>query len=110
MFIVLIPAIKPGAGWYYYFPFLAIVIDMIVRYSTTIARNKGMVLGGIGVLAAVLLILSVPVQKRFLRVLHWDDARQITADIEKIMATYPNATIQKSHRATDVVHGVRLRP
>lgn len=92
--IVLIPAIKPGAGWYYFFPFLAIVIDMIVRYSTSVIRNRTVVLGGAGVLAAALLIMSVPIQKRFQRALHWDEARQITAEINEVMAAYPGKTIQ----------------
>jgi len=94
IFIVLIPAMKPGAGWYYFFPFFAIVIDIIVRFSATVARNKGIVLGGVGVLAAAILILSIPTQKRFLRALHWDEARQITAEIAKIIAIYPGETIQ----------------
>ncbi len=92
--IVIVPAMKPGAGWYYFFPFLAITIDMIVRYSASIIRNRTVVLGGVGVLAAALLILSVPVQKRFQRALHWDEARQITAEIDQVMAAYPGATIQ----------------
>ena len=92
--IVLVPAVKPGAGWYYFFPFLAIVIDMIVRYSASVIRNRTAVLGGVGVLAAALLILSVPVQKRFQRALHWDEARRITAEIDESMAAYPGTTIQ----------------
>lgn len=92
--IVLVPAMKPGAGWYYFFPFLAIAIDMIVRYSASVIRNGTVVLVGAGVLAAALLILSVPVQKRFLRALHWDEARQITAEIDQILAAYPGRTIQ----------------
>jgi hypothetical protein len=92
--IVLVPALKPGAGWYYFFPFLAIGIDMIVRYSASVTHNRTVVLGGVGVLAAAFLILSVPVQKRFQRALHWDEARQITAEIDEVMAAYPGATIQ----------------
>ncbi len=92
--IVLVPAIKPGAGWYYFFPFFAVIIDMIVRYSASVIRNRAVVLGGVGVLAAALLILSVPVQKRFQRALHWDEARRITAEIDEVMAAYPGATIQ----------------
>lgn len=92
--IILVPATKPGAGWYYFFPFLAIGIDMIIRYSASVIRNRTVVLGGVGVLAAALLILSVPVQKRFQRALHWDEARRITAEIDEVMAAYPGATIQ----------------
>jgi len=92
--IVLLAAVKPGSGWYYFFPFLAVVIDMIVRYSASVIRNRTVVLGGVAVLAAALVILSVPVQKRFLRALHWDEARQITAEIDQVMAAYPGATIQ----------------
>jgi hypothetical protein len=92
--IVLIPAMKPGAGWYYFFPFLAIGVDMTVRYSAFVVRNRKLVLGGAGILAAVLLILSVPVQKRFLRALHWDEARQIRVEIDMILAAYPGVTIQ----------------
>ena len=92
--IVLVPAMKPGAGWYYFFPFLAIVIDMIVRFSASVIRNRTAVLGGIGVLAAAFLVVSVPIQKRFLRALHWEEARRITGEIEGIIAVYQGQKIQ----------------
>ncbi|MDA1089359.1 MAG: hypothetical protein O3A85_03480 [Proteobacteria bacterium] len=108
VFIVLIPAMKPGAGWYYYFPFLAIVIDMIVRHSASIIRKKSVVLGVVGILATALLLVSVPIQKRFYRALHWGEARKITQEIKKIMAAYPGTTIQMGAGATLVGYNKTL--
>jgi hypothetical protein len=85
---------KPGAGWYYFFPLLAICVDMIMRYSGIVTRNKGLARAGVAVVATVLLIVSVPVQKRYARSLHWDEARRITVDIEAIVDAFPGKTIQ----------------
>ena len=68
--VVFVPASKPGAGWYYMAPFLAISVDMIVRYSGAVTRNKTFLRAGFSVLAVALLVISVPVQKRFFRALH----------------------------------------
>jgi len=92
--IVLVPAMKPGAGWYYYFPFLAISTDMIVRYATLVTRNRTVILMGVGVLAAALVVISVPIQKRYFRALHWEEASRVTAEINQIMAAYPGMKMQ----------------
>ncbi len=92
--VVFVPASKPGAGWYYMAPFLAVSVDMIVRYSSLVTRNKTFVGAGFAVLAVALLVISVPVQKRFFRALHWQAAEEITLDLNDIMGAYPAKSIQ----------------
>ena len=92
--VVVVPASKPGAGWYYMAPFLAISVDMIVRYSSLVTRNKTFVRAGCAVLAAALLVISVPVQKRFFRALHWQTSEKITLDLNNIIGAYPTKSIQ----------------
>ena len=92
--ILLVPAAKSGAGWYYLFPFLAVSVDMMIRYSGAVTRNRWPVRAGVGVVAAAIFIVSVPIQKRFARALHWQKADDITADIEAILKSYPGKTIQ----------------
>ncbi len=90
----LVPAAKPGAGWYYLFPFLALSVDMILRFSGAVTINRWPVWAGVGVVAAAMFIVSVPIQKRFFRALHWQKADDITADIDAILKSYPGKTIQ----------------
>ncbi|MFQ5766097.1 MAG: hypothetical protein ACE5GT_14350, partial [Rhodospirillales bacterium] len=97
----LVPASKPGAGWYYVFPFLAVSVDMIVRYAAMAARRQAVVQGAVATVAAALLIVSVPVQKRFQRALHWEAAQGAVAEVEKIMAAFPGRTIQMGMGDTD---------
>ena len=49
---------------------------------------------GIGAVAAVILVLGIPVQKRFYRALHWEKVEAIQAEIRTIMAKHPDKTIE----------------
>jgi len=98
--VVSFAAVKPGAGWYYYFPFLAISVDMVVRWAARTTQRGHLVRAAVAVLAAALLILSVPVQKRFQRALHWQEANDINAEIQDIIAAYAGETMQMGTGAT----------
>lgn len=88
------PASKIGAGVHYFFPFLAIFVDQILRHARRVRKYQNKVMAGIGVLAAVILILGVPVQKRFYRALHWEKIASIQSEIRAIMAKNPDKTIE----------------
>jgi len=91
---VIYPASKTGAGAHYFFPFLAVFVDQILRHAHAVKKYQGRVMAGIGVLATVILILGVPVQKRFYRALQWQEIGAIQAEIRMIMAKHPNRTIE----------------
>lgn len=91
---VIFPASKVGAGVHYYFPFLAIFIDQMFRHAGRIKKHRRKVLAGMGLAAALILILGIPVQKRFYRALHWQEIGAIQTEIRMIMAKYPDRTIE----------------
>ena len=92
--VILSPATKEGAGPHYFFPFLAILIDQVLRHAGRLKAHKAGVWGAAGVLAAVILIVGVPVQKRFFRALHWQQVEDIQSEIRAITAAYPDRTIE----------------
>jgi len=85
---------KPGAGIHYMFPLFPIAVDLILRHGRRAAKRKDVVWAGVGVFAVIMLALGIPVQKRFQRALHWDEAEQISADLTSIMAANPDKTIE----------------
>jgi len=91
---VLFPATKAGAGTHYFYPFLAIVVDLVLRHAGRIKKKETVVWSVAGVLAAVILIVGVPVQKRFFRALHGQQVTAIQSEIRAIMAAYPDRTIE----------------
>ena len=91
---VLFPATKTGAGTHYFVPFLAVLVDQILRHAGRVRKHKLKVWGTAGVLAAVILIVGVPVQKRFFRALHWQQVADVQSEIRAIMAAYPERTIE----------------
>jgi hypothetical protein len=68
-------------------------VDLVFSHGRRIRKRRVAWLG-IGMFAAITLAISVPVQKRFHRALHWDDARRITAEIREIVEKYPDRTIE----------------
>lgn len=90
----LFPATKVGAGTYYFYPFLAILLDQILRHAVLVKKRKEVVWGLFGVLTVTLLITSIPTQKRFFRALHWQEIAAVQSDIRAIMAAYPDRTIE----------------
>ncbi len=91
---VLFPATKAGAGPHYFYPFLAVLVDQILIHAGRVKKHKLKVWGLAGVLAAVILIVGIPVQKRFFRALHWQQVTDIQTEIRAIMAAYPDRTIE----------------
>jgi len=88
---------KPGAGGYYLLPVAPLAIDMMIRASRgakTQSAFAGRAAGIFALLVAVLMIISVPVQKRYFRALHWDRAAAIAVDFKAIDAKYPGLAIQ----------------
>ena len=85
---------KPGAGAYYFYPFVGLTADMMLRFAPAVS-GRTTVRWGVPVAVAVILLgLSVPVQKRFQLALHWRESAAITADIRGVMARYPGRTIE----------------
>ncbi|GEM_PF-634064 len=91
---IIFPASKVGGGIHYFFPFLAIFIDQIFRHAGRVKKHREKVLAGMGLAAALILILGVPVQKRFYRALHWQEIGAIQTEIRMIMAKYPDLAIE----------------
>jgi hypothetical protein len=94
LIVTFFPATKVGAGTYYYYPFLAVLIDQILRHAVRVKKHKEVVWGLLGVMTAILLVTSIPVQKRFYRALHWQEVAAVQSEIRAIMAAYPERTIE----------------
>jgi len=92
--VIMVPATKSGAGTYYFFPFLAVLIDLILRNAGRLKTHRKMVWGLAAILSAAILIVGVPVQKRFFRALHGPDVLAVQGEIRAIMAAYPERTIE----------------
>lgn len=90
-------ASKPGAGMYYVLPFVPIVLDMMVRKGTEneeSSLNKQITISVFAILVAVMLVTSVPIQKRFFSALEWDRTTAIKNDLHAIMAQYKGQMVQ----------------
>lgn len=92
--VAIILGSKPGAGIHYMFPLFPIAVDLILRHGRRAAIRKDVIWAGVGVFAVIMLALGIPVQKRFHRALHWDEAEQISTDLKNIMAANPDKTIE----------------
>ncbi|NQV85097.1 MAG: glycosyltransferase family 39 protein [Rhodospirillales bacterium] len=82
---ILFPATKVGAGTHYFFPFLAVLIDQILRHANLTETRKAGVWGLAVILTVSILIVGIPVQKRFFRALHWQEVTEIQSEIRAIM-------------------------
>lgn len=92
--VLIFPASKAGAGAYYYFPFLGIFIDQVFRHSQRVTKHRTAVFTGFVGIVVLVLVLSIPVQKRFYRSLHWDKTASIQSEIRTIMGRYKDQTIE----------------
>ena len=92
--VIMIPATKIGAGTHYFFPFLAVLVDLILRSARRVKKHEIKVWGLVGALAAIILIVGVPVQKRFFRALNWQEVAAVQTEIRAIMAAYSENTIE----------------
>jgi len=91
--LVFYPAQKPGAGMYYLMPFAPIVAALIVRGLSSSAKQGAILWTGV-VLALLVNILAVPVEKRLWRALEWKTATEVGLEIDAIAASHPNKTIE----------------
>jgi len=95
--LVLIPlAARPGGGHYYLYPFFPLAIDMTLRFSGN-SRYKRFSTTILLVAAVFVLMLSVPVQKRFLRNLDWPLAASINAEVKDIITRFSGKTIEMGY-------------
>jgi hypothetical protein len=92
--VILFPATKEGAGTHYFFPFLAILIDLVLRHTGQVEVRRTAVWTLSGVLAVAILIVGVPVQKRFFRALHWQEVADIQSEIRTIMSENKGRSIE----------------
>lgn len=91
---ILFPATKVGAGTHYFYPFLVIIIDQVLRQAGRVEVHKAWIWGLVGGLAMAVLIVGIPVQKRFYRALHWKDIEEIQSEIRTIMKENQGRTIE----------------
>ena len=94
LIITLFPATKVGAGTYYFYPFLAVLVDQILRHISQINKHKKKIWCLFSVLVGILLISSIPTQKRFFQALHWEQTSAVKAEISNIMTSYSGRTIE----------------
>ena len=94
LILVIYPAAKVGAGTHYFFPFLAVLIDLILRHGQRVLKHQAKVWSLFGVLTAAILMVGVPVEKRFFRALHWQEVADVQSDIRAIMAAYSGGSIE----------------
>ncbi|MBT3305731.1 MAG: hypothetical protein HN377_04540 [Alphaproteobacteria bacterium] len=94
LILALFPATKVGAGTYYFYPFMAVLVDQVLRHARRVETRKAAVWSLLGVYILTLLIISVPAQKRFFRALHWQEVAGVQTEIRSVMAAYKGRTIE----------------
>lgn len=88
------PASMPGAGNYYFLPFAPLVASLSVRMMAS-GGGPGAGRKSIAAMLAVLvLVISVPQQKRLWRVMGGGLVQQGYADLAEARARYPDAAIR----------------
>ncbi|CAA7621649.1 glycosyltransferase family 39 protein [Magnetospirillum sp. UT-4] len=92
--LMLAPATKPGAGHYYYLPFVAPMVDLSLRALAAAGAARRRTAAALAAAAALCLGLAWQQERRFFKALDWDEARAATADIRQIMADFPGKRIQ----------------
>jgi hypothetical protein len=91
--LVFYPAQKPGAGMYYLMPFAPIVAALIVRGLASSSKQGGILWTGV-VLALLVNILAIPVEKRLWRALEWQMAKEVGQEIGAITSSHPDKKIE----------------
>lgn len=91
--LVLFPATKFGGGHHYYLPFLPILIDLILR-ALTVADERPPARRVLVGAMAFLLFMAAQSERRFFKVLEWNDARQVAAEIEAVIRANPGVPTQ----------------
>lgn len=91
--LVFYPAQKPGAGMYYLMPFAPIVAALIIRGLASSSKQGGILWTGV-VLALLVNILAIPVEKRLWRAMEWQTAKEVGQEIDAIAASHPDKKIE----------------
>lgn len=94
MLLLFPTAAKPGASYNYYYPFTPVVIDVLLRLGALPETGRRYFRSLAVILAGVLLMVSYPIQKRFLTALDWDGTRAAQDEIRAIMKDHPGRTIE----------------
>lgn len=91
--ITLYPATKIGAGHYYYLPFMPLMVDLAFR---ALDAGEAKLRQRVALTAVVALCVAAAWQhsRRFYKSLDWAETREVTAEIQEILATYRGKTIQ----------------
>ena len=92
--VILYPATKVGAGTHYFFPFMAIFIDQLLRFTGRLRVHKSLAWSLTGSLVIAIVIIGIPVQKRFFRALNWNEVYGIQSEIRNIMRIYKGRSIE----------------
>jgi len=94
MAMVIFLGSKPGTGKYYLYPLFPIAIDLLIEYGRRVSGLRKVVMAITGIYFVAVLFIGIPVQKRYYRSLHWQEAEEIKNEIQDIMAHYPGHTIE----------------
>jgi len=94
MALVLYPAQKPGAGMYYLLPFAPIAIDLAGRGLCAMRTNHKLAIAASLAVAVLMNVVSVPVEKRFVRSLNWQMASAVAEEIAQISEDFKGQKIE----------------
>ncbi len=85
-----LPALSPGAGWYYMLPLLPVSVDVFLRLSAGLTRWRGVVLAAF---ALAFLLAAASPQKRLHRNLARIEAESPGAEIIAVTKNHPGRTV-----------------
>jgi len=94
MALVLYPAQKPGAGMYYLLPFAPIAMDLAGRGLCAMRTNHKLAIAASLAVAVLMNVVSVPVEKRFVRSLNWQMASAVAEEIAQISKDFKGQKIE----------------
>ncbi len=94
MALVLYPAQKPGAGMYYLLPFAPIAMDLAGRGLCAMRTNHKLAIAASLAVAVLMNVVSVPVEKRFVRSLNWQMASAVAEEIAQISEEFKGQKIE----------------
>jgi len=94
MALVLYPAQKPGAGMYYLLPFAPIAMDLAGRGLCAMRTNHKLAIAASLAVAVLMNVVSVPVEKRFVRSLNWQMASAVAEEIAQISEDFKGQKIE----------------
>lgn len=98
--VILLPlAARPGAGSYYYYPFFPLTVDLMLRFTRGVEVRR-LAAGLLGLVALVMVLISVPVQKRFWRTLDWERSESVFSEVQSIVETKMDHSMEMGYGAS----------